>query len=135
MFTHTRLELSYDIVPLDKVLDLIVDVSSYGKHSPIPKEYVTKEFTDWLKQYEARVVFAELFYRICDFDYIHADGQEFDQRAKINQIFYNTNSIMEWFLPKDGVGLQPTSMNTIGTGEMKFNRDQLDLIDSALLTD
>jgi hypothetical protein len=130
MFTYRRLDISYNLVEPRAILPRIKDTNGF-LHGEIAKDLINKKFVAWLWQMDVCPIWAEFFYRGqpgAD-GYIHTDHTVLDHRAKVNQIFFDEVSSLNWHLPKPGITFKPGTTSTIGTGEMKFDEDQVTFLD------
>ncbi len=95
--------------------------------------WIDKSLHDWLLIYDFVISHAEVFFRHPednDSGPIHVDGNNFDDHVKINYVYSEKPSLMNWYLPKKGQ--PPESRKTeIGTDYLFSKPENCSLIFSA----
>lgn len=105
-------------------------ISSYDK------KLITKEFRDWIESLGLAIGSSEVFHiRPNDAGHldhipIHNDATEFNNHVKINFVYSDTASTMNWYTYKD-TDLLETLTTPIGTGYITTPRDNCKLVYSA----
>ena len=102
------------------------------------KSLINKEFIDWLASLQIEIGKAELFHLkanpINEGDYnklpIHLDDDNFDNHVKINFVYCDTPSKMNWFVCKDASKLKCLKTPT-GTDYILAEEEDCELVFSA----
>jgi hypothetical protein len=106
---------------------------SCSRHQQLDRQDISDEYYEWLHSLNLTLSHAETFYSIPDQHYtIHKDTHDLTDVPKINWVFGNSISTMNWYkiLSDNKIDVGKTG---IDTGYVGYNLEDLELIHSVAL--
>jgi hypothetical protein len=126
------LDIGQDYILNDKDYFDNLDISDLpAAHFYLPTEEITDEFKNWVDQQGLFIRYSEIFYSAPRSGiHLHSDEVDPPNCCKINWIYDQGETWMNWYIPKAGVELTKHD-NSIGGLYWDCDRDQCDLMFSA----
>ena len=106
---------------------------SCNRHQQLDRKDISDEYYEWLRSLNLKLVHAETFYSVPDQQYaIHKDTHDLTDFPKINWVFGNSISTMNWYkiLSDNKIDVGKTG---IDTGYVGYKSEDVELIHSVAL--
>ena len=126
------LDLGIEYILKDKNYFDHLDVDELpAAHFYLPVEDLVDEFIEWVDRHNLKIRYSEIFYSAPDSGiFLHCDEVDPADSCKINWIYDQGETYMNWYMPHPGIELTKQD-NSIGGLYWDCDRDQCELVHSA----